>query len=308
MLVLEARDRVGGRVLNHQIDGGEISEAGGTFIGPDPGPHQGAGRRRSGVGTFPTYNEGENVYIAGRPAVDLQRPSPLGTAPPDPLVLGRPGDRRRAARRDVEGGAGRRARGRRRSARRVRRPDARHVDQGEHDPNPAALRASSSNAATRPIFGAEPTRDLAAVHALLHRGVGQRAERRDVRAQLQHARRRAGARASSAARRLIATKVAQALGRRVILKLARPPDPQRRARRRRHLRPDQREGQARDRRDPAGAGRPDRLLARTCRPSATRCTQRLPQGTLGKVAAVYDKPFWREKGLTGTALHTRRRR
>jgi len=31
-------------------------------------------------------------------------------------------------------------------------------------------------------------------------------------------------------------------------------------------------------------------------------TQRLGQGALTKVAAVYDKPFWREKGLNGTAL------
>ena len=31
-------------------------------------------------------------------------------------------------------------------------------------------------------------------------------------------------------------------------------------------------------------------------------TQRLPQGTLCKVAAVYDRPFWRDKGLTGQAL------
>ena len=27
-----------------------------------------------------------------------------------------------------------------------------------------------------------------------------------------------------------------------------------------------------------------------------RCSQRLPQGTLGKVAAVYDRPFWRDQG------------
>jgi monoamine oxidase len=33
--------------------------------------------------------------------------------------------------------------------------------------------------------------------------------------------------------------------------------------------------------------------------------QRVPQGALTKVAAVYDKPFWREKGLNGTALNTR---
>jgi monoamine oxidase len=31
-------------------------------------------------------------------------------------------------------------------------------------------------------------------------------------------------------------------------------------------------------------------------------TQRLGQGTLTKVTAVYDTPFWRAKGLTGTAV------
>jgi monoamine oxidase len=31
-------------------------------------------------------------------------------------------------------------------------------------------------------------------------------------------------------------------------------------------------------------------------------TQRLPQGTLLKVTAVYDRPFWRDKGLNGTAV------
>ncbi len=31
-------------------------------------------------------------------------------------------------------------------------------------------------------------------------------------------------------------------------------------------------------------------------------TQRLGQGFLTKVTAIYDRPFWREKGLTGTAL------
>ncbi|MCA1656643.1 MAG: FAD-dependent oxidoreductase, partial [Actinobacteria bacterium] len=31
-------------------------------------------------------------------------------------------------------------------------------------------------------------------------------------------------------------------------------------------------------------------------------TQRWPQGTLTKAAAVYDKPFWRDAGLSGTAI------
>ncbi|MGH2857143.1 MAG: flavin monoamine oxidase family protein, partial [Solirubrobacteraceae bacterium] len=33
-------------------------------------------------------------------------------------------------------------------------------------------------------------------------------------------------------------------------------------------------------------------------------TQRFGQGTLTKVAAVYDRPFWREQGLTGSAVAT----
>ena len=33
-------------------------------------------------------------------------------------------------------------------------------------------------------------------------------------------------------------------------------------------------------------------------------TQRYGQGTLTKVAAVYDEPFWRAKGLTGSAVTT----
>jgi monoamine oxidase len=38
-------------------------------------------------------------------------------------------------------------------------------------------------------------------------------------------------------------------------------------------------------------------------PERDALSQRLPQGSLGKVAAVYDRPFWREQGLNGTALH-----
>src|SRR5205823_3255912 len=33
-------------------------------------------------------------------------------------------------------------------------------------------------------------------------------------------------------------------------------------------------------------------------------TQRYGQGTLTKVAAVYDKPFWRKAGFNGTAIDT----
>ncbi|MCW3062984.1 MAG: FAD-dependent oxidoreductase, partial [Solirubrobacterales bacterium] len=34
VVVLEARDRVGGRTLNHDLGGGKIVEVGGQFVGP----------------------------------------------------------------------------------------------------------------------------------------------------------------------------------------------------------------------------------------------------------------------------------
>jgi monoamine oxidase len=86
VILLEARDRVGGRVFNHEIGGGEISEAGGTFIGPTQDRIKALGDT-FGVGTFPTYNEGSNVYIADGQRMTFTDTSPLGSAPPDPLVI-----------------------------------------------------------------------------------------------------------------------------------------------------------------------------------------------------------------------------
>jgi len=53
---------------------------------------------------------------------------------------------------------------------------------------------------------------------------------------------------------------------------------------------------------PTLAGRIDYSPALPVRRDAL--TQRLPQGTLIKAEAFYDKPFWRDKGLTGAAVST----
>jgi monoamine oxidase len=66
VVVLEARDRVGGRVLNHELGNGEVVESGGEWIGP--------GQLRVnklvaelGLETFPTYDEGEHLLdLRGR--------------------------------------------------------------------------------------------------------------------------------------------------------------------------------------------------------------------------------------------------
>jgi monoamine oxidase len=60
VLVVEARDRVGGRVLNQDIGGGEVVEMGGQWIGPTQ-DRLAALADELGVRTFPTFRDGESV-------------------------------------------------------------------------------------------------------------------------------------------------------------------------------------------------------------------------------------------------------
>jgi monoamine oxidase len=62
--VLEARDRVGGRTLNRSLGAGRIAEVGGEYVGPTQDRIL-ALAAAVGVKTFPTYNTGSNVLIAG---------------------------------------------------------------------------------------------------------------------------------------------------------------------------------------------------------------------------------------------------
>src|SRR4051812_31891093 len=57
VLVLEARSRVGGRTLNHPLDGGRYAELGGMFTGPTQDRIQ-ALAQDLGIALFPTYNTG----------------------------------------------------------------------------------------------------------------------------------------------------------------------------------------------------------------------------------------------------------
>jgi monoamine oxidase len=60
--VLEARDRVGGRTLNHRVQKGVIAEVGGQYVGPTQDRVL-ALAKSVGVDIFPTYNEGDNVLL-----------------------------------------------------------------------------------------------------------------------------------------------------------------------------------------------------------------------------------------------------
>jgi monoamine oxidase len=84
VVVLEARDRVGGRTQNAAIAGGRyIAEVGGQFVGPTQDRIL-ALAKAVGVGTFPVYNQGSNVFLArGQRAL---YPAATGI-PEDPEVL-----------------------------------------------------------------------------------------------------------------------------------------------------------------------------------------------------------------------------
>ncbi|WP_345671423.1 flavin monoamine oxidase family protein [Streptomyces similanensis] len=60
VLVLEARDRVGGRLLNGELPGGAPIEVGGQWVGP--AQHQAMALiRELGLSTCPTYGDGEHI-------------------------------------------------------------------------------------------------------------------------------------------------------------------------------------------------------------------------------------------------------
>ncbi|WP_431825214.1 flavin monoamine oxidase family protein [Burkholderia sp. F1] len=77
-LVLEARDRVGGRTLNFNIEGGYVSEVGGQWIGPGQTAVADLAREL-GVGTFPTYYDGKTVILGGDGLVAVDLKGTFGT-------------------------------------------------------------------------------------------------------------------------------------------------------------------------------------------------------------------------------------
>jgi monoamine oxidase len=298
VIVVEARDRVGGRVWNHELPGGEQSERGGTFAGPTQNRLL-ALADQLGVTKFDTFADGQNVSIIQGERSTYSDTGPTGTAPSDPLILPElasvvtqlnemskevPVDAPWASARAAEW-------------------DAQTLETWIRENSSSARFRALIPVATRPIFGAE-ARDLSLLFVLFY--IAASGDERTVGTFDRNFNTRNGAQMwrFGGGTQTIAFRLAAALGsKRIQLKA-----PVRRI--------------AQD-----GAGvtvttdrhtfRGKRVIVAVPPTLAGRITyepglppdrdqlmQRVAQGNLTKVAAAYDKPFWREKGLNGTALST----
>ncbi|HEX4720633.1 MAG TPA: flavin monoamine oxidase family protein [Thermoleophilaceae bacterium] len=298
VIVMEAQKRVGGRTLNEKIGGGEVADLGGTFIGPTQ-DHVAALVNELGIGTFPTYNSGNNVFIRsdGRRETFPSNTPVLGTAPADPEIVA-----------DVVAVV----------AQLDNMASGIDVKQPWAHPNAATwdsqtldtwVRQNSTgnkefldlvSAACEPIFGAE-AREISLLYTLFYiassgneQNTGTFERNFNTRGGAQETRIEGGA-------QLISIKMAQQLGRRV-LKNA----------------PVRRIDQGRfgvrvwtDKFHVSGkrviVAMPPALAGRIVYHGGMtdlrdQLMQRIPQGTLRKFEAVYDAPFWRDKGLSGQCI------
>lgn len=282
--VLEARDRVGGRTLNHSVGDGrdQVVEVGGQWVGPTQ--HEAMGLvRELGLETHPTHVEGKNLFEDGRGK--LIRYS--GTIPRlNPLVLidyGRADAKFKRLAKKVDPEAPWEA------------PDAARLDE---QTMATWIRRTAKTATAREalatgvkaVFSVEPA-DLSLLHVLFYAAsAGGWDDLLDTEGGAQQDRIVGGS-------QLISIRMAEALGDRV--RLSSPV---------RSIRESGGEVVAGDlsaRRaivavppalasrieyDPILPGHRDQL------------TQRMPMGTVMKCMAVYEEPFWRGDGLSGQAI------
>jgi monoamine oxidase len=284
VVVLEARDRVGGRVLNHDLGDGKVIEVGGQWVGPTQDRIYTLARQL-GIETFPTYETGDSLArIEGkryRFTGDVPRMNPVAMADLAQAVL------------------------------RLDRL-ARRIPLEEPWRAPGATRWDSQtletwlrrNVRTRRIrsllrlfittvFATEPA-TISLLHALfyVHSGTSF-----DVLTRFS-----GGAQQDRfvGGSQLVAIRLAEALGEAVVL----GSPVQRIHQTNGVVTVESDRATVRARRaivavPPALAGR---ITYEPILPGARdQLTQRLPQGSVIKAQAIYDEPFWRAEGLSGIA-------
>jgi monoamine oxidase len=295
-IVLEARDRVGGRIYQADIGNGDVTERGGTFIGPTQ-DHLLALASSLKVGTFDTYDTGDNLYINNGQQMRFTDTSPLGSAPPDPailpdlaVVISNLDEMSKQVPVDAPW-----------SAPMAAEWDAttleQYVDQNAVNPDFKKL----VSIATRPIFGAEP-REVSLLYVLFY--IASSGNETNVGTFERNFNTRDGAQMSRfiGGSQLIPLKLAKKLGRSVVLQ-----SPVRRIEQSKDgvvVRSDRLDVKAKH----VIVAVPPILTSKIdyepgLPDQRTELIDHFPQGTLSKAACVYDKPFWRDDGLTGQVLY-----
>ncbi len=293
--VLEARDRVGGRVWNHHIGDGHVSERGAAFIGPTQN-HLRRLAAQLGVDTFPVYDRGDDLYVTDGERLRYSDRGPFGTAPPDPSISGEVativlGLNQLSTTVPVDAP--------------WRAPNAARLDgqtvQTYLDERSATPRFQLlASAALRPIFGTEP-REVSLLFALFYIAASGDAKHAGTFQRNFNTRGGAQAERFVGGSQVLAQRLAAQLGGRVVLG-----SPVRRITRRRggvEVISDQLTVAAKRvivAIPPTLAGRID--YEPILPYQRDQLTQRYGQGTLTKVTAVYPRPFWRDQGLTGSAF------
>jgi monoamine oxidase len=282
VVVLEARDRVGGRTLNAALGGGEVVEVGGQWVGP--GQDRIMARARSlGITTFKTYTKGAQVLdYAGHQShfTGLIPPLPAADAADFGSVLSKLISLQATVPLATPWTA----------------PGAAALDSQTLETFKLANTSTPGarflvDLATRAVFAAEP-RDLSLLHALFYFHSGQGIINLTSTA--------GGAQDSRfvGGSQLVSIKLAQRLGQRIVLQA-----PVRRiSQSRSGVIVDSDRGAWRAKRvivalAPTLAGRIDYEPALPA--VRDQLTQRMPQGSVIKFEAVYPKPFWRAAGLNG---------
>jgi monoamine oxidase len=84
VILIEARNRVGGRTLNHKLKSGGVVEIGGQWVGPTQDRLL-AAAKELGIATYKTYNTGNNVFYKDGTLTPYASTGPFGPIPPDAL-------------------------------------------------------------------------------------------------------------------------------------------------------------------------------------------------------------------------------
>ena len=293
--VVEARQRVGGRMLNRPIPGGEVVDLGAEFIGPTQN-HIYKLVDELGIGVFPAYNAGKNVYLAGGRRLTYSDTGLTGFAPPDPailvdllIVIARLNEM--ATEIPVNAPY---------QAKLAAQYDSQTLDTWLRANTASQRFRDIATVACRPIFGAEP-RELSLLFALHF--IASSGDENHVGTFERNFSSRGGAQQDRIAggTQTIANALAGELGRRVIRS-----SPVRRIVKRKgriDVISDRYVNTARRVIVALPPALANRIRYEPALPEARReLHARMPQGTLIKVQAIYDRPFWRGIGLNGTSI------